>query len=43
MAQLGATIFLLVILAGVAKMVFDVQVKKLKRAIENLEKYFDAN
>jgi hypothetical protein len=38
MAQVLATIFLLAIIAGVAKMVFDVQMKKLERIFKHLLK-----
>lgn len=43
MTQLTATITLLVILAGVAKMIFDVQMVKLERFIEDLENRFNKN
>jgi len=38
MAQVLATIFLLAIIAGVAKMVFDVQITKVKRIFKHLLK-----
>jgi hypothetical protein len=38
MAQLVATVFLLSVLAGVAKMVFDVQMAKLNRTLKHLLK-----
>lgn len=43
MTQAVAIVFLVAIGLGVVKMVFDVQMAKLKRAIEKLEKYFDEN
>ena len=41
MAQATATIFLILIIAGVVKMVFDVQIAKLERTIEDLKKHFN--
>ena len=43
MAQVLATMFLIVAAAGIAKMVFDVQIAKLERTIEDLKKHFDEN
>ena len=43
MVQVLATAFLIVIIAGVAKMIFDVQIAKLERTIEDLKKHFDEN
>jgi ribosomal protein S15P/S13E len=43
MAQVLATMFLIVVAAGIAKMVFDVQIAKLERTIEDLKKHFDEN
>lgn len=43
MTQLTATITLLAILAGVVKMVWDVQTVKLPRFIEDLKNRFDEN
>jgi hypothetical protein len=43
MAQIIATVFLVIITLGVVKMVFDVQMSKLKRNIEDLKKHFDEN
>ena len=43
MTQLTATITLLVVIAGVAKMIFDVQTVKLERFIEDLENCSDKN
>ena len=41
MAQATATIFLMLIIAGVVKMVIDVQIAKLERTIEDFKKYFN--
>jgi hypothetical protein len=38
MAQIVATIFLVLIMAGVAKMIFDVQMSKLKNMLTHLLK-----
>lgn len=35
MAQLAATVFLVLVILGVAKMVFDVQIAKLNRMIKH--------
>jgi hypothetical protein len=43
MAQVAATIFLMLIIAGVFKMVIDVQIAKVKRTIDDLKKYLDEN
>ena len=43
MGQVIATIFLIVIAAGVLKMVADVQIAKLERTIDDLKKHFDEN
>lgn len=43
MAQVLATIFLMLIIAGVTKMVIDVQIAKLERTIDDLKKHFDEN
>jgi hypothetical protein len=43
MAQTLATIFLMLIIAGVFKMVIDVQIAKLERTIDDLKKHFDEN
>jgi hypothetical protein len=41
MGQAVAIIFLMLIIAGVTKMVIDVQIAKLERTIEDLKKHFD--
>jgi ribosomal protein S15P/S13E len=43
MGQVVATVFLMLIIAGVTKMVIDVQIAKLERTIEDLKKHFDEN
>ena len=43
MAQALATVFLVAIVIGVVKMVFDVQVAKLKRMFNELKEHFDEN
>jgi hypothetical protein len=43
MAQIVASIFLVAVVVGVAKMVIDVQIAKLERTIEDLKKHFDEN
>jgi hypothetical protein len=43
MAQATATIFLMLIIAGVVKMVIDVQIAKLERTIEDFKKHFNEN
>ena len=41
MTQTLATIFLVVLVVGVAKMVIDVQIAKLERTIEELKEHFN--
>ena len=41
MAQVAATVFLGLIILGVAKMIVDVQMAKLKRLIDDLKNYID--
>ena len=43
MGQVVATVFLVVLVVGVAKMIIDVQIAKLERTIEDLKKHFDEN
>jgi ribosomal protein S15P/S13E len=43
MAQTLATIFLVAVVVGVAKMIIDVQIAKLERTIDDLKKHFDEN
>jgi len=41
MAQIVASIFLVAVIVGVAKMVIDVQIAKLERTVEELKEHFD--
>jgi len=43
MGQILATVFLIVIAAGVLKMVADVQIAKLEHIIDDLKKHFNEN
>ena len=43
MAQIAATIFLALIIAGVVKMIIDVQIAKLERTVKELINHFNEN